>query len=625
MFASFFARMKSPPLVRFLAAVLSLLILCARARASDPVWLEVRSPHFSVVTDAGEKRGREVALRFEQMRMVFGALLTKANVNLPVPLQIVAFRSTKEMRQFAPLYHGKPTQVAGLFQGGEDRSFILLDMSVENPFQVVFHEYAHQLMNGNISAETQPWFEEGFAEYFSTIVADGKQAQVGRVQQDDFDVLMQARLWSVAQLFRVQHYSDTYNQSGEGRSLFYAESWLVVHYLYDTQQIPKLHDYFDAVTVHNLPVEDAVQKSFGMSVQQLDKALAGYLRANRFVFHALPVAAGPDAAAYTVNPVSSLDAQAVLADMHLHSPDHQEQAMTEFQALLKVDPENDAALRGLGYAYLMKQDYDRAGEYFQKAAQKNARDPRVLYYSALLTNREGRQSADPAKLQTMVKELEASIALDPNFADAYSLLGFAESSLGDTEKGVEATRKAVSLSPRNEGYRFNLAEMYLSDRKPDEAIAILETLVHSANPQLAEQANRALAEAHEYKLAVSAGSEVHVVNGPARITHGAEKNVLPADPEPTGPAPDSPPLAAVASSPVLFVKGKLTSVDCSTPPGALVAVVTGTKTLKLKVRDVHHAIVIGADELSCDWKDRKVAVNYREGPGGGDVVSIEVQ
>jgi hypothetical protein len=91
--------------------------------AGEPQWVEVRSPNFSVVTDAGEKRGREVAMRFEQMRGVFGTLMTKANVNLPVPLQIVAFRNTKEMRQVAPLFNGKPTELAGLFQGGDDRSF----------------------------------------------------------------------------------------------------------------------------------------------------------------------------------------------------------------------------------------------------------------------------------------------------------------------------------------------------------------------------------------------------------------------------------------------------------------------------------------------------------------------
>jgi hypothetical protein len=106
---------------------LLLLSLTSTAFAGDPQWVEVRSPHFSVITDTGEKKGREVALKFEQMRAVFGALLTKAKVNLPVPLQIVAFRNTKELRQFAPLWHGKPISLAGLFQSGEDRSFILLD------------------------------------------------------------------------------------------------------------------------------------------------------------------------------------------------------------------------------------------------------------------------------------------------------------------------------------------------------------------------------------------------------------------------------------------------------------------------------------------------------------------
>jgi hypothetical protein len=135
--------------------------------AGDPQWVEVRSPNFSVITDAGEKKGREVALHFEQMRSVFGALMAHPNVNLPVPLQIVAFRNSKEIHQVAPIFNGKPVELAGLFQGGDDRSFIMLDMSVENPWSVVFHEYAHRLMDGNLAIRSDPWFEEGFAEYFS--------------------------------------------------------------------------------------------------------------------------------------------------------------------------------------------------------------------------------------------------------------------------------------------------------------------------------------------------------------------------------------------------------------------------------------------------------------------------
>ena len=232
---------------------------------------------FSVVTDAGERRGRETAMRFEQMRAVFGALMTKANVNLPIPLQIVAFRNTKELAQFAPLWNGKPVQLAGLFQSGEDRSFIMLDMSTENPWSVVFHEYAHQLMNGVLTARVDPWFEEGFAEYFSSIEVDGKEARVGKVPEYEYQALQQEGTMKVADLFRVRKNSPTYNESGSHRTVFYAESGMVVHYLYDNNLIPKLSSYFELKIDKNVPVEDAIQQSLGLSADEFDRALRNYV------------------------------------------------------------------------------------------------------------------------------------------------------------------------------------------------------------------------------------------------------------------------------------------------------------------------------------------------------------
>src|SRR5437764_5034927 len=224
--------------------ILALLNVPPSARADGPTWVEVKSPHFSVATDAGEKRGREVAMRFEQMRAVFASLMVNANVNIPIPLQIVAFRNTKEMRQFAPLWQGKPTQLAGLYQGGEDRSFIMLDMSVENPYSVVFHEYAHQLMNGTLKRQLPPWFEEGFAEFFSSIEVDNKEARVGKIPQETYLILQQS-VMKIADLFKVRQNSQTYNESGDRRTVFYAESSMIVHYIYDNQLIPKVSQYFD--------------------------------------------------------------------------------------------------------------------------------------------------------------------------------------------------------------------------------------------------------------------------------------------------------------------------------------------------------------------------------------------
>src|SRR5438132_2732612 len=297
---------------------LLVVISCAyTAFAADAQWVEVRSPHFSVITDAGEKRGRQAALRFEQMRMAFGTLLSKSKVSTPTPLQIIAFRNTKEMRQFVPIWKVKPIELAGLFQGGEDRSFILLDMSVEDPWSVVFHEYGHQLQNGNINFQAQPWFDEGFAEFFSTIRVDRNNVDVGRPSENNAAVLRQNHFIKIADLFQVQQQSSTYNESGDRRSIFYSESWLVVHYIFDKHLMPQLVKYFDLFMNQRKPIDQAIQLGFGMPPAALDKAIESYFNENSYAYYPIPMPANFDGSSYSVKPLQPLDVKAALADLHL--------------------------------------------------------------------------------------------------------------------------------------------------------------------------------------------------------------------------------------------------------------------------------------------------------------------
>jgi tetratricopeptide (TPR) repeat protein len=487
--------------MRFLRAFFTLgcLILWSRQSfAGEPQWVEVRSPNFSVITDAGGKRGRDVALHFEQMRSVFGTLVTKGHVDLSVPLQIVAFRNSKEIRQVAPVFNGKATELAGLFQGGEDRTFIMLDMSVENPWSVVFHEYAHQLMDGNVSIRADPWFEEGFAEYFASIEVDNKEARVGKIPEQTYRILQEMGMMKVADLFRVQQNSKTYNESGDHRNVFYAESSLLVHYLYDNHLVPKLGDYFDARINQKKTVEQATQQAFGMTPEEIDKILRSYLGSGRCKYYPIPTPSGIVPTQFTEAPVSLADAHAVLADIDAHSPDHYNRALGEFEEVLKTDPNNASALRGTGYSYLQRSDLERAGEYFRRAAERDSKDPRVHYYNAVLMKRTG-GLMDGGKSEEMKKELTTAIALDPKLADAYSLLAFAQAASGEPEKGLASMKKAVELSPRNETYQINLANIYLANHKVNEAIALLRGLAGSGNPQVASQANAVLAQAESFK------------------------------------------------------------------------------------------------------------------------------
>jgi len=600
--------------------VLALLVICSRlVFAGAPQWVEVRSPNFSVITDAGEKKGRDVALHFEQMRSVFGTLMTRANVNLSVPLQIVAFHNTKEMRQVAPIFRGKPTEMAGLFQGGEDRCFIMLDMSVDDPWNVVFHEYAHRLMDGNIAIRTDPWFEEGFAEYFSSIEVDNKEARVGKIPHETYEILQQMGMMRISDLFRVQQYSKTYNENGDHRTTFYAESSLVVHYLYDNHLIPKLAAYYDALHGQKKPIDQAVRAAFGMTPEQFDKVLRNYLSSGHYWYYRIPTPESIVPAQFTASPISLAEAHAVLADIHAHSLDYRDKALAEFQDVLKADPDNASALRGAGFACLQQRDFQHATEYLRRAAQLNSKDARVHYYYAMLLTQEG--PPDEEKSERIKNELESAITLDPKLADAYSLLGYTQAFSGEPEKGIASLKKAVELSPRNDHYMFNLASVCLANHRVDDAIVIWRNLEESSDREVAARASQSLEQALRFKE-MGNSLVVRSANGPGEV---------PQLKRPAGQAgqPDEPQevvVAVAASGPVRFLKGKITAIDCSASPQAVVTVLAASKSVKVHVRDVAHAVVIGADQFSCDWKDTKIAVNYRERPDGdGDAVSLEIQ
>src|SRR6202142_3360328 len=153
------------------------LVACAPSLAfakDEAKWIEVHTAHFSVITDAGEKRGREVALRMEQMRAVFGQLILKDKLKTPVPVTVIALKSDKQYGLVAP---AKQSRAAGFYVPGADRIYIVLDLFEPDPWRAVAHSLAHYLLNYNYPP-TQGWFDEGLAEYFGSI-GIGKQVEIG--------------------------------------------------------------------------------------------------------------------------------------------------------------------------------------------------------------------------------------------------------------------------------------------------------------------------------------------------------------------------------------------------------------------------------------------------------------
>jgi tetratricopeptide (TPR) repeat protein len=604
---------------RPVTSVLFLLISFLSTANAAQQWVEVRSGHFTVLTNTNEKQGREIATRFEQMRAVFGSLFHKTRVNLPTPLQIVALRNQSEMRRFAPVWKGKPVEVAGFFQGADDRNFILIDMASPDPYAVVFHEYAHLLLNGNFPA-LPAWFDEGFAEYFSSLKINDKQVQYGDVPKRTQYTLANSKWMPLADLLATQHDSPVYNERDKS-GIFYAQSWLVVHYLMSNEKVLEAAKYLQLTQIEKRPIPEAVKVAFGMDLPMFEKTMVNYFHGTGRMYTA--PASSVDAGPYVVKKVDDLTARAMLADVLAHSSNHHQEAIPEFEAILQQDPKNLLANRGLGYLYLRNNDFEKAEGLFRRASADDPNDARLHYLVALLMNRKALKEGHPPENPTaMRRELERAIELDPTLADAYNLLAFALSAEQKFEAAITAQKKAIDLYPSKEMYQANLAGIYLHAQRWDDAEAVLARLKESSDPKIREVASQNLAGLQASKELASQSTRARElarndITAPQwRRKEGSASS--PAEAEDAGQKPDT--------RKVLYMYGRLQSVDCSGDPVAIMNVRSGAKLMKLRTDNYKKLLLMGADEFSCDWRDRKVLVNYK--PGGkadGDVVTLELQ
>jgi hypothetical protein len=682
-----------------LGIIVCALALRSPAPAAEPPWIELHSAHFTVITDAGEKKGREVALRFEQMRAVFATLLGKERINQPVPLTILALKNDKSYYQLAPLRNSQsnnaqPIDVPGFFLHDTDQDFIALNLFEEESWRAVAHDFAHMLLNYNYPP-AQGWFDEGFAEYFSSIRLDNKQVDIGgdpelraSVAEDlignqrdthppkSLTELLEAQVWiSLPDLFAMKHDTSTYTE-GTHHTLYYAESWIVMHYLLHEKKLPETGTYFGLVLNQHVPVEEAIQKAYGMPAIQLEQAVKDYLRSQDALITALdaarqktadasnpgnslqayrfPAPVGPDDSAITEKPLTESDGRAIYAGIQIRIPERRDFALQELKALAtaptpadakveakqqlenrrSADPDqlpvnavgNEVAHRILAWDHIQHSEFDQALTELADAAALNRNDMWVRYYLSVLKFRMAQSKhTEMQGLANMMQDLKAVLEWYPEFADADDLLALARNEGGGPTAAMQAERAAMLLSPRNEFYVYHLAQIYIAGKKWEAAQALLERLKASPNPQLAALAREQLAKAseeHKYGIPLNSAdaqpkftpqkSPFDVLAEDAAKRAAAEKAT-----ETTAP---------LNSRPAKFFQGRLVAVDCSQPPAAILTVTEGGVVLKLRALDFKSLLVIGADQFSCAWKDRQVSVNYK--PGGltdGDLVSVEVR
>ncbi len=242
------------PLALLTSSLLLSACLSLPAFAKDePKWIEVHTAHFSVVTDAGEKRGREVALRWSRCAQ-FSASCLKNKLNMSVP----DHRHRAQERQAIWGDCSQQTEFCrGFYVPGYDRVYIVLNFLRSNRGARIAHALGHYFLNYNYPP-AQGWFDEGMAEYFGAIQID-KEVNIGgdpelapEWHEDIFYNMVRdpnlpqsltqmasSPVWiSMTDLFTMKHDRSGLHE-GSHNTMYYAQAWMVMHYMMTKTRCPR--------------------------------------------------------------------------------------------------------------------------------------------------------------------------------------------------------------------------------------------------------------------------------------------------------------------------------------------------------------------------------------------------
>ncbi len=362
---------------RWLVLGVWLVAAGANARATDKTeaWIEVRSPHFAVATNGSEKQARRVADQFEQIRAVFQKEFPNVRVDPGEPILILAAKNEATLKTLLPEFWEKKghTHPAGLFISGAEKNYVALrvDVSGENPYHVLYHEYTHLLVRLNYR-QLPIWLNEGLAEFYGNTKIGEKELILGQPDASSIYRLRQSKLLPLEVLLKVDHTSPYYNEADK-TSVFYAESWALVHYLTldpRVRQAEPLKNFFRLLQNDTDELE-AARQAFG-DLKQLEKRLEAY--AQQSAFYQVPIKSPSTVAEkeYVARPLPAAESAALRGDFHLYMR-RTEEARALLEEALRLDPNLAAAHESMGLLHYRAGEREEAAKWFAQAVKLDSR------------------------------------------------------------------------------------------------------------------------------------------------------------------------------------------------------------------------------------------------------------
>jgi tetratricopeptide (TPR) repeat protein len=424
------------------------MLACATKPLHERDWVEVRTPHFEIVSsldkDATLELTRDVELFHTATQFVMGTPLRAPTV----PTRIYAFDGRGFRRPFAVRGASSsflPSLRQGVIMlrtGGGWRS---------DATQSLRHEYVHYLLRNHGGFGLPLWFDEGAAAFLSTVEVKGNHGELGRLREDHVR-LLRGQPW--VPLIRILRVEDLEGWGSRRRAIFYAESWALVHYLNFGLERPgqgqeQLGRYFRGIA-DGASQERAVREAFGVSHSSLDRKLQRYVRGERFDAVAVRFGHSEALAAPELRALAQDEVVTRLGWL-LISLGRAKQAQRYFEMAIAANPRNARAHSGLGAAEELRGRGEAAIPHYGRALgiapddALNQLDVGAYYYGRAAEARDAETRAQLAALAR--RHYARSWELDDSLPEAYAMYG--ATFLLEGEDARLYSRLGRSLKARN--------------------------------------------------------------------------------------------------------------------------------------------------------------------------------
>ena len=439
-------------------------LMCATASAAE-TWVKIKSPHFTVISNDGEKQAREVATGFEQIHSIFTLVLPGLRTDASADTVVLALKDEKTFTDLLPADKKSAARVAGLFREGWEKDYVIVRLDFPDQARdAEYHEYIHKLLHLNYT-RLPLWVDEGLAEFFGNTTLLPNDIVIG-APSPRLRELESGTVYPIGTVLSVNHNSPYYHD-GDKVGMFYAEPWGLTHMLMLGDNMgrgQKMATYLKLLQ-QNANSEATFEQVFG-KIDDLQQQFDTYV--HRFLFptlhtnKALPV----DSSTFAGGPMSVAETDARLGGFYnyIGSIESANQILT---AALAADPKSALAHENMGVLDFRQGKDDEAAKEFDQAASLDPSSYLAVYYQAMLKYHDKSDAESLSKLDSAIGTV---LQLNPRFAPALIVRSEIYVKQGKMQDALNAAVQAQNLEPDRAGYLTHVAAILLAGHNYAEAI-----------------------------------------------------------------------------------------------------------------------------------------------------------